>query len=487
MDFVSDIEKQGKIPVVIDETKRTFKHFLFLFSGQQISLLGSSVVSFAIIWWLTVTTQSEMMLGIASLVSLGPYVFAAPFSGILADKANRKMLLIIIDASQALLTVTLSILFLTNNISLAIIFVILGLRGTAQAFHTPVSMSLAPSMVPQKHLSRINGLSYLFSGLINIIGPAIGAALFAIPGINIGMILWIDIATFGIALIPLLIVKIPPVVKPKQLCESPSKTSFVSQISEGFTALKGVKGMIALLFGAMIINFFFSPLLALLSLFVNKVHSGSEGNYALVVGLLQAAIVVGGLFMSFFKGFKKPVLFLVFSVLFQSLCQIALTFVPTNLPSRFWIIGSILFAFALPFAIIDVTFITSLQLMIPKEKLGRVIATVMAITPAIRPLGQFLSGVIAEFVGINAVLIVTAILGITSLVIIYLFTSLKKLDSEIQKTLKREMSKSDENEDIIGKNDDLENIVNEMNETDEDLVLMHNTQEQSEQLIQGVK
>ncbi|HUT80593.1 MAG TPA: MFS transporter [Candidatus Bathyarchaeia archaeon] len=488
MEFVNNVEKQTEELVVIDETKRRFKHFLFLFSGQQISLLGSSIVSFAIIWWLTITTQSELMLGIASLVSLGPYVLVAPFSGMLADKVNRKMLLIIIDASQAMLTVTLSILFLTNNISIAVVFVILGLRGTAQAFQAPVSMSVTPSMVPQKHLSRINGLSYLFSGLINIVGPVIGAALFAIPGINIGMILWIDIGTFGIALIPLLIVKIPPVSKPDQLTGEISKTSFIAQVSEGFNALKSIKGMIALLFGAMIINFFFSPLMALLSLFINKTHGGLEGDFALVIGLLQAAIVIGGLFMSFFKGFKKPVLFLVFSVLFQSLCQIALTFVPTDLSSRFWIIGAILFAFALPFAIIDVTFITSIQLMVPKEKLGRVIATIMAITPAIRPLGQFLSGVIAEFVGINAVLIVTAVLGIASLVLIYLTTPLKNLDSEIHKTLLKTKIEKSTNDTIIEKKEEEDkqfNLVEFGEKIELDFILK--THDISEQISEGVK
>ncbi|MHA1356119.1 MAG: MFS transporter [Candidatus Heimdallarchaeota archaeon] len=391
------INEQLILEDVLVTEKKTFKQYLFLFSGQQISMLGSSIVSFAIIWWLTITTQSEMMLGVASLVSLGPYVLVAPFSGMLADKFNRKTILIIVDAFQAIVTVTLSILFLTNHVSTAIIFVILGLRGTAQAFQAPVSMSIAPTMVPKKQLSRMNGLSYLFSGLINIVGPAIGAALFVIPGINLGMVLWVDLITFVIAIIPLIIVKIPSVVKPEEEEEGQVKESFIMQMTEGFTALKNIKGMLALLFGAMTVNFFMSPLMALLPLFVNKVHGGTEVNYALVIGMLQAALVVGGLFMSLFKGFKKPVLIFLFSLIVQACCQIALTFVPTDIAGRFWIIGAILFVLAIPFSILDVSFITSIQVLVPKEKLGRVIATIMAISPAIRPLGQFLSGVIAEY------------------------------------------------------------------------------------------
>ncbi|NHJ32194.1 MAG: MFS transporter, partial [Asgard group archaeon] len=433
-----------EVSEVIDDSKRRFRHFLYFFSGQQVSLLGSSIVSFAIIWWLTITTQSEMMLGIASLVSLGPFVLAAPIGGVLADRFDRKKLLIIIDAFQAVFTITLSILFLTNHNTVAAVLVMLGLRGTAQAFHTPISMSIAPAMVPQKNLSRINGLSYLFNGLIYIIGPVIGASLLAIPGVNIGMILWADVITFVIALIPLLIVTIPKVEQPEVKEEEVVKQSFVGQFMEGFNALKATKGMLALLFGAMAINFLMSPLGALMPLFVNKVHGGTEVSYAIVIGMFQAAIVVGGLLMSLFRGFSKPMIFLLITLLFQVLCQIAIVFIPTTFNGRFWAIGGVLFLFALPFAVIDVSFITSIQLLVPKEKLGRVIATIMMISPAMRPLGQFLSGVIAEFVGINAVLIGSGILTVVVFGLIYFLTPVRGLDSIIQKVMAKSNGTKDE-------------------------------------------
>jgi len=445
---LSDTENVSKeVSEVIDGSKRRFRHFLYFFSGQQISLLGSSIVSFAIIWWLTITTQSEMMLGIASLVSLGPFVFAAPISGVIADRFDRKKLLIMIDAFQAAFTITLSILFLTNHNSIAAVLVMLGLRGTAQAFHAPISMSIAPTMVPQKHLSRINGLSYLFNGLIYIIGPVIGASLLAIPGINIGMILWADVITFAIALIPLLIITIPKVEQPEEKMEEEKvKQSFVGQFMEGFNALKAIKGMVALLFGAMAINFLMSPLGALMPLFVNKIHGGTEVSYAIVVGMFQAAIVVGGLLMAVFRGFSKPMMFLLLTLLFQVLCQIAIIFIPTTFGGRFWVIGAILFLYALPFAVIDVSFITSIQLLVPKEKLGRVIATIMMISPAMRPLGQFLSGVIAEYVGINAVLVASGILTAVVFGLIYFLTPMRQLDSTIQEVMAKANGTKDEEE-----------------------------------------
>lgn len=447
-------EKNREVSEIIDDSKGRFKHFLFFFSGQQISLLGSAIVSFAIIWWLTVTTQSEMMLGIASLVSLGPYIFVAPFSGVIADRFNKKVLLIIIDAFQASATVILAILFLTNNISIAVIIVMLGVRGVAQAFHQPVSMSVTPIMVPKKHFSRINGIGYLVGGIINIVGPAVGAALLAIPGINIGMILWVDVVTFAIALITLLAINIPTVTTEEEE-ETKVKEPFVAQFTDGFRALKSIKGMVALIFAAMVFNFFMSPLFGLLPLFVNKIHGGTEVEYAIVVGMLQAAIVIGGLVMSFFKGFKKPIFFFLISAIVQAVFQIALTFIPTNFNGRFWTIGALLFVYVLPISIIDISFMTSIQLLIPKEKFGRVIGTIMAITPAIRPLGQFLSGVIAEFVGINWVLIISGILAAASILSFYIFSPIRQLD----RTIKGIMESIEEKPEEIKEQIDVENKI----------------------------
>ena len=429
-------EKLNKINYKLEieefnESKK-FGSFILYWAGQQASLLGSSIVSFIIIWWLTIRTQSEIILGTASLLSLGPFILIAPLSGVIADRFNRKSLLISFDAIQAILTVFLSVLFFANYTSVMIILILLGSRGTCQAFQLPISMAITPTMVPAKILSRINGLTYLFNGAINIIGPFIAAILLSIPYINIGMILWIDIGTFVIALITLIIIKIPLV--PTNLIEK--NQSFINQFLDGFNALRKVNGLIALLFGALIINFFNTPIQAMLPLLVSKIYSGIESDYALVVGMFQSALVIGGLIMSFVKNIKKPVLILMLGIVCMYICQAVIAFIPTNFEARFWIIGLVIFLFALPTAVIDVAFITSIQLLIPKEKLGRVMAAIMAIAPAIRPLGQFLSGIIAEFIGIQMLLIFSSIIGLIIIGFLYRLSPMKLIDEEITRIMK---------------------------------------------------
>ena len=174
----------------------------------------------------------------------------------------------------------------------------------------------------------------------------------------------------------------------------------------------------------------------MLPLLVSKIYSGIESDYALVVGMFQSALVIGGLIMSFVKNIKKPVLILMLGIVCMYICQAVIAFIPTNFEARFWIIGIVIFLFALPTAVIDVAFITSIQLLIPKEKLGRVMAAIMAIAPAIRPLGQFLSGIIAEFIGIQMLLIFSSIIGLIIIGFLYRLSPMKLIDEEITRIMK---------------------------------------------------
>ncbi|NHK29800.1 MAG: MFS transporter [Asgard group archaeon] len=422
--------------------KKKFRDYLFFFSGQQISILGSSIVSFALIWWLTETTNSELMLGLASLCSLGPFILVAPFSGVIADRVKRKPLLLTVDSLQSLFTVILTIIFMiyfipnlddptaiaNKTLLIACVFVTLGLRGAMQAFHSPAVSAMVPSMVPQKHLSRINGASYLVSGVISVIGPAVGAVLLNV--VDISIIMWLDIITFAIAVIPLIIIKIPSVQK-----QEGKQPSFFGQFKEGINVMKDIRGLLAIMIGATLINFFFSPIGTLLPLFVSKVHLGTKGNYALVIGLLQAGVILGGLFMTFFKGFKKKIRAIVICVTILFMGEALLITVPTTINARFILIGMILFLSIIPNAMANTTFSTALQVIVPKEKMGRVFSVVMVMSMAITPIGNFLSGLIGEYVPMGILFTVSAILGIISFLSIYFFSPARYLDNVIEQRI----------------------------------------------------
>jgi DHA3 family macrolide efflux protein-like MFS transporter len=130
---------------------RTFRSYILFWLGQLVSLLGSSIASFVIIWWITLQTESAVYLSIASLVGFAPIVILSPLAGVLADRWNRKGLIATADLLQALTTVALIFLFWSNVVSIWLVLVLLGLRGVFQAFHLPTVSARAFARLKNRH------------------------------------------------------------------------------------------------------------------------------------------------------------------------------------------------------------------------------------------------------------------------------------------------------------------------------------------------
>ncbi|MHA1782610.1 MAG: MFS transporter, partial [Promethearchaeota archaeon] len=225
----------------IEPTRKTFKHFLFLWSGQLFSLLGSSVVQFVIVYWITIVTKSMTFLSIASFFAFLPQFIIMPIAGVFVDRWNRKIVMALADFFQALTTLGLIFMFIFKFENVWIVILINGLRGIFQAFHWPAMNAIIPIMVPKENLSRYNGLNYLFTGVVNTLGPLIASILLA--NFFMEQILWVDIITFLIAITPLLIIFIPKVEKKIVLEE---KTSFWKDFKLGIKVLKVVPGLLLL-------------------------------------------------------------------------------------------------------------------------------------------------------------------------------------------------------------------------------------------------
>ena len=221
-------------------TKKTLKNYLFFWGGQQFSLLGSNIVQFVLVIWITIVTGREIYVSLAALLAFGPLVLLGPIAGVFVDRWNRKLIIGIADTFQALLTVGLLLILQFYKPSyLVYIFILITFRGVFQAFHAPATTAIIPLMVSRKHLSRMNSINYLTTSVVLMIGPAIAASLLIV--FSISQIMWIDIITWGIAIVPLILVKIPSLKKNQNLDESTSnlqehkkkKPSFLQEFSSG--------------------------------------------------------------------------------------------------------------------------------------------------------------------------------------------------------------------------------------------------------------
>ncbi|MHA1187480.1 MAG: MFS transporter, partial [Candidatus Heimdallarchaeota archaeon] len=373
--------------------KTNMKGFMFFWSGQMVSILGSSVIQFVITWWITVQTGSPLLLSLATFIAFIPTILLTPVAGVLVDRWNRKAIIAIADFLQAAVTMVLLFLFWYTNVTVYILLIFLAIRGIFQAFHQPAVMSLTPIMVPKKHLNRINSLDYFFNSIIFLIGPIIAAFLYKY--IPIHHIMWIDVASFIVAVIPLIFIKIPAIKKPEN-DPNVEKKSFWADFKEGFVFIKNQEGLLPLLSSFTGANFFIMPLFTLLNLFIYTTHNGLETNLAFVLVFNQVGMLIGSVLFLVWKGFKKKVHGVVIGLALMYAGYLFMSLTPTGL---FWFmsIGFLLIGFGLPMA--NISSQTIWQSVVPKEKLGRVMSVRISIAQFTAPAAIILSGLIAEGLG----------------------------------------------------------------------------------------
>jgi len=337
------------------------------------------------------------------------------------DRWNRRVLIGIVDFSQALATVALIFLFWLDIVSMWQILALLTLRGMLQAFHTPAISATTPLMVPKDRLSRMNGLDFLLSGAVTLVGPVIAAILLELWKIH--QILWIDAATFIVAVIPLLIIRIPSVRKTQD--ESQDKLSFRKEFGEGLAFIKNAGGFLSFIILATALNFLLTPLSTLFPYFVKFDHLGEAADLAFVTAFVQGGILAGGLLMSVTKGVKKKMVAIISSIyiIFLGYALIALT--PTGL---FWFmaISGFIMAFCIPIA--NVSIMTIRQTVVPLKMQGRVTSVMMALASAGQPLGMILSGAIVEFTGTTILFLGCVIIGVLVSTLSWLFTDIRHVE-----------------------------------------------------------
>ncbi|MFX1270018.1 MAG: MFS transporter, partial [Promethearchaeota archaeon] len=147
-------------------SKRSFRHYLYFLFGQQFSMLGSLIVGFVITWWITIETGSAVYLSISVFLMFIPQIVVTPFSGVIADRWNKKTIIVISDSMQAIATLLLFAFFLLDFQNIWFVLGINTFRAALYAFQYPTVQALIPTMVPKDQLSRINGLNFLSSGII---------------------------------------------------------------------------------------------------------------------------------------------------------------------------------------------------------------------------------------------------------------------------------------------------------------------------------
>jgi len=288
-----------------------------------------------------------------------------------------------------------------------------------------------PTMVPPEKLIRINSISFLFIGVIQIFAQLIASLLWLIFPIHI--ILWVDILTFIFALVPLLLIKIPSVKDTKRSLIAQKKDSFFKEFSMGIKTLKLVPGLVVIIIMSMLINFLMMPLKVLMSLYVYSIHGGQAGHFAITLIFFQGGMVLGSLITSIKKKWRNKTRTIFINLVIGMIGYIILALAPKG---AYIVIGVGAVLMGLTFPITTSLIMAFVQTTVPLNKMGRVMSINQTLSTAIAPIGTILVGPLAEFFGIPILFFFSAILGIIVAGSLWLFTNIRKVDFDDMNIIK---------------------------------------------------
>ena len=371
--------------------------FFAIWTGQAFSLLGSMLVQFALVWWLTQTTGSATVLAMATLVAVLPGIVIGPFAGALVDRWNRRLIMIVADSLIALVTLWLIYLYATGRMQVWQVYVAMFLRAALGGFHWPAMQSSTSLMVPKEHLARVAGLNQTMMGVMNIISPPLGALLLSV--LPLGKVLAVDVVTAGLAVLPLLFVTIPqPERAASAAAPGAARASVWADLRAGLRYVAGWPGLLAILVMAMAINFVVNPAFSLMPILVTKYF----GLGALQLGWLESVwgigVVVGGLVLSVWGGFKRRVVTSLLGIIGMGIGTLIVGLSPVG-AFTMALMGMLVAGFMNP--IVNGPFMAVMQSSVAPEMQGRVFSLIQSASLAMMPLSLLLAGPLADKLGVR--------------------------------------------------------------------------------------
>ena len=371
--------------------------FFAIWTGQAFSLLGSMLVQFALVWWLTQTTGSATVLAMATLVAVLPGIVIGPFAGALVDRWNRRLIMIVADSLIALVTLGLIFLYATGRMQVWHVYVAMFLRAALGGFHWPAMQSSTSLMVPKEHLARVAGLNQTMMGVMNIISPPLGALLLSV--LPLGKVLAVDVVTAGLAVLPLLFIAIPqPERSTGAAVPGAARASVWADLRAGLRYVAGWPGLLAILVMAMAINFVVNPAFSLMPILVTKYF----GLGALQLGWLESVwgigVVVGGLVLSVWGGFKRRVVTSLLGIIGMGIGTLIVGLSPVG-AFTMALLGMLVAGFMNP--IVNGPFMAVMQSSVAPEMQGRVFSLIQSASLAMMPLSLLIAGPIADRLGVR--------------------------------------------------------------------------------------
>ncbi|GAB4580375.1 MAG: MFS transporter [Anaerolineales bacterium] len=374
--------------------QKSFKAFLLIWSGQIVSLLGSSLVGFALVWYLTEQTESAVVLAAAAAVAMLPQILLGPFAGALVDRWNRRIMMITADSVSAVATLVVALLYAFDVIQIWHIYVLMFIRSVAGAFHWPAMQATTPLMVPERHLARVSGLNQSLFGLAGIIAPPVGALLLEV--LPMEGIIAIEVVTAMFAIAPLFFVAVPNPVRAR--ATNDAGASVLVDVRAGLRLVLRWPGLLFVFGVAMFLNLMTVPAFSLSPIMITKTFNGGAVELGWTQAAWGAGMLIGGVLMGVWGGFKRRMVTAMFGMILGGVGMLIVGFAPPTMLG--WVMVGLLVGGTMN-TVINASAFAALQATAPADMQGRIFTLLMSGSSLIAPLGLGIAGPLAEVWGVQ--------------------------------------------------------------------------------------
>jgi DHA3 family macrolide efflux protein-like MFS transporter len=362
--------------------------FTIVWIGQVVSLLGSAMTWFAFTIWAWQTTGEATVLALVGFFSFGPTLLLSPIAGVLVDRWNRKLVMMVSDLASGLATIVILSLYATGNLQVWHLYLVGAVAAAFVSFQFPAYSAAVTVMLPKEQYVRAQGMMGLASSASGIFGPLLAALLLGVIGI-VG-IMMIDVATFLVAIGALLLVHIPQPVVTEAGREGHG--SIWKESVYGFRYILERPSLLALqivLAGSNLVHALGFTLVAPMIL-------ARTGNEEIVLGSVQSAgaigATIGGLLLVISGGPKRRIHGVLIGWILASLMGGPLMGLGHNL--TLWVLASFFSSFFAP--IIYGSDQAIWQAKVAPDVQGRVFATRQLISQVTIPIAMLLAGPLAD-------------------------------------------------------------------------------------------
>lgn len=374
------------------------KAILFL-TSQGITLFGSSIVQFTLIWYVTMQTSSGVWVSAMTVAAYVPQFIISFFSGVWVDRYDRKKLIIFSDAAISLATLGLAILFPMIPEGTPILFtivVISVLRSIGTGIQTPAVNAAIPQIVPEDKLMKFNGVNSTVQSLVQFAAPAVAGAVLSWKTIRFSLFIDIITAIIGIAI--LTAVSIPFAKKEDSL-----STLAEMKAGIGYAVKERFIGKMLLVFGAFI--FLCVPAGFLATLFVTRYYGETYWYMTLVELIGFLGMTAGGVLIGAWGGFKNRMKTLVVGIIAFGALAIGMGAI-----DNFVVYLVLMAIYGIALTMVQTACTTIFQEHSSPEMMGRVFGLFGAMFSGFLPLGMVVFGPLADAISMRILMVVSGVL-----------------------------------------------------------------------------